>query len=281
MFLPWEKDRRKIRLLFIDGEGEGEQGGGGSTTTVEEGSDEAQQSSNGNDGRQQTEQHVPYERFSKVNREKQELAKIVDQYKKFGSVEDLAKQIARSKEISGSKRFTESEIKALEEDLKQVPAIAQMLEFAEGQKERETKLTTTFRSTAESKVSGFIKALGVEFKNNDEKRALELDAQAQMAERIRRTPGWMDRWNARDMSVVEDAWKSVKQYYGGFRRTQNAAIQANKLQSGSKPGANGAAPAGKKDDNGYPLTPEGKIDERAVLARASEKGFSRLKASEE
>lgn len=275
------KDYRKKYLLFVDGEGEGDQGAGGSAGVVEEGSDEGQQSSNGNGGQQQNSQHVPYERFSQVNQKNKELSAQLEAYKKFGGVDEVAKQLARSKELSTGKRFTESELKALKDDLLQVDVIKEASEFMSQQKEKETRLTTTFRSSAESKVSGYIKGLGAEFKNNDERRSLELDAQAQIAERIRRTPGWLDRWNARDMTVVEDAWKAVKPYYGGFRRTQNAAIQAGKLQPG-KVGSDGKAPVGGKvGDDGYPRDANGNIDERAVLSRSSERGFSRLKASEE
>jgi hypothetical protein len=268
-------------MLFAEGEGEGDQGAGGSTGVVDEGSAEGQQASNGDDGRQQNSQHVPYERFSEVTRKNKELAAKLASYEKLGGVDQVAKDLARAKELATGRRFTEAELKALKDDLLQVDVIKEASDFMKEQKEKETRLTSTFRTTAMGKVSTFIKGLGVEFKTVSEREALELDAQAQMAERIRRTPGWLDRWNSRDMTVVEDAWKAVKQYYGGLRRTQNAAIQANKLQT-NKVGSDGKAPSGgQKDNNGYPLTADGKIDERAVLARASERGFGRLKASEE
>ena len=91
---------------------------------------------------------------------------------------------------------------------------------------------------------------------------------------------WLARWKRNDMTVVTDAWNKVKGIYGWTRRSNNAEIQAKKLQQTSRPGPSGAAPAGSKGD-GIPRNAEGRIDERAVLAAASERGFARLKASEE
>lgn len=276
--LMFPVDHRKKYQLFVDGEGEGEQGGG-STGTVEEGSEEAQQSSNGS-GSQQRSQTIPYERFSQVNREKQELAKQVEAYKKFGSVEDLAKTIARSKELSTGHRFTDTEVKALEDDLKQVPAIKQMLEFVESQTAERTEISKQFINDAAGKVSTLVKELGFDLKNQDDRKLLEFDIQAVIAERIKQTPGWLARWKRNDMSVVTDAWNKVKGIYGWTRRSNNASIQANKLQQGSRPGASGAAPGDNKE-KGLPKTADGRIDERAVLAAAGDRAFARLKASEE
>jgi hypothetical protein len=271
----WDRDHRKRHLLFIDGE-EGDQGGGGGVVT-EEGSDEAQQAEKSGGGQQRS-SVIPYERFSQVNREKQELAKQVEAYKKFGSVEDLAKAIARSKEISGSKRFTETEVKALEEDLKQVPAIKQMLEYVESQTAERTEISKQFINDAASKVSVLTKELGLDLKDPKDRQLLEFDIQAVIAERIKQTPGWLARWKRNDMSVVTEAWNKVKGIYGWNRRSQNANRQASKLQPSSV-GSGGKALASSA--KGPPMTADGRIDERAVLAQASERGFARLKASEE
>ena len=82
-------DPRKKFVLSIEGEGDGSDAfvpGGGGTTTISEGEHQANgdgQQGNDSSGRSQ---QVPYERFSQVNREKQELAKQLEAYKKFGDI---------------------------------------------------------------------------------------------------------------------------------------------------------------------------------------------------
>jgi len=278
-FLHLEDPRKRFQLT-IEGEGEGDQGGG-STGVVEEGSDEAQQSSNGNNASQGRSQSIPYGRFAEVNRERQELAKQLEAYKKFGNVEDLAKQIARSKEISTGQRFTASEVKALEEDLKQVPELKKVFEYVNNQTAEREEIGKQFINDASVKVSSLVKELGFDLKNTDDRKLLEFDIQAVIAERIKQTPGWLARWKRNDMTVVTDAWNKVKGIYGWTRRSNNADIQAKKLQQTSRPGASGAVGKDGKSTDGVPRTPEGRVDERAVLAAASERGFARLKASEE
>jgi len=109
---------------------------------------------------------------------------------------------------------------------------------------------------------------------------LEFDIQAVIAERIKQTPGWLARWKRNDISVVTEAWQKVRGIYGWTRRSQNADIQAKKLQQ-NKVGSDGAAPKDGKGGDSIPRTPEGRVDERAVLSQAAERGFARLKASEE
>lgn len=267
----WERDPRKRHLLFI--EGEGESGGG---TITEEGQHEEVQQSEG-----QHSQSVPYDRFSQVNREKQDLAKQLEAYKKFGSIEDLAATIARSKELSSGTRFTATELKALEEDLKQVPALREAFDFIAQQKAATQEHSSQFANDAASKVSSLVKELGFDLKNDADRRSFEFDVQAAMADRIKRTPGWLGRWNRGDMSVVTDAWKVVRPFYSRNRVAQNASIQATKLNQGTKPGPNGAAPNNGQKDDGTPRTDDGRIDERAVLSKAADRGFARLMAAKE
>jgi hypothetical protein len=276
-FMCLDNPRKRFQLT-IEGEGEGEGAGG---VVIEEGSEEAQQSSNGSAGSQGRSQSIPYERFSQVNREKQELAKQLEAYKKFGSVEKLASEIARSKELTTGKRFTDAEVKALEEDLKQVPELKNVFEFVNEQKAEREEISKQFINDAAGKVSTLVKELGFDLKNPDDRKLLEFDIQAVIAERIKQTPGWLARWKRNDMSVVTDAWNKVKGIYGWTRRSNNADIQAKKLQQGARPGASGAVGKDGKPTDGIPRTAEGKVDERAVLAAASERGFARLKASEE
>lgn len=282
MFLKFlDIDLRKRKMLSIEGDGQGEgEGAGGGTGVIEEGQVHHEEGE-GQGGEQGKPQHVPYPRFAEVTRKNQELAKQLEAYKKFGDVESLAKTIARSKELSTGRRFTDSEVKALEDDLKQVPAIKQMLEFVESQTAERTEVSKQFVNDAATKVASLVKELGFDLKDPKDRQALEFDIQAVIAERIKQTPGWLARWKRNDISVVTEAWQKVRGIYGWTRRSNNAEIQAKKLQQ-NKLGSEGVAPNkdGKSGD-GIPRTPEGKIDERAVLAQAADRGFARLKASEE
>lgn len=281
MFNDVEELEFLLQHPFIGGDGEGEGDQGGGQTTVEEGSDEAQHSGDRSNGQQQHSQTVPYDRFSQVNREKQELAKQVEAYKKYGTVQDIERAIQRAKD--GGVRFTKAEQDSLDADLLAgSKSHKENTEFIKELRERETQAVKSFREdAAPARVSTLIKGLGVQWKNDQDRVSKERHAQSLIAEEIRTNQTYMQRWMNRDMSVVDDVWKVVKPYFDHFRRTQNATIQAGKLQN-SKVGSDGKAPVGsQKDSNGYPMTADGRIDERAVLARASEKGFSRLKASEE
>ena len=281
-FLCLDNPRKKY-VLSIEGDGGNDGGANGGGTVIDEGADTSQdhnQNQNNNEGQNRV-QHVPYERFSQVTRKNQELAKELAEYRKFGDTKTLAEQIARSKELSTGHRFTETEVKALEEDLKQVPALKQVFEFVQGQSAEREENSKQFVEAAASKVSTLIQSVGIDIKDPKERQQTEFDVQAIIAERIKQTPGWLSRWKRGDMSVVEEAFKRVSGVMGWKRRSTNANTQAKKTQQNSRPGFSGSAPQSNNDKDGYPRTPEGRIDERAVLARASEKGFARLKAGEE
>lgn len=267
----------------------GDSTGDGETDVLEEGALEAGGDGDGSAGGSQQRdangQVIPKYRFDQLNRRLKQMEAQLQAYSKHGSPEEIAASLDRFKKLSTGKTLTEDEITALEADFKQLPMFKGMVEYFESQKKTQTEESRRFLTKSKDRCySDYIKDLGWEPKDDEDRLKKGNLIQATVAEIIRMDPDLLSRWRRNDPNVMSDAFKIAKsEIFGGQRRSLNADKQRVK-QGGAKPVRDGrekASAASKTDDDdGVPRTKDGDVDERAILRRAANRGFARLQAAE-
>lgn len=246
--------------------------GGDETEVIEEGAETGEEG--GERGGQGREPMIPKYRLDAVSKRNAGLEAELKKYRAYGLPDELDTKLKRFEKLASGRSMTDDEIKAVEAELKQVPAIARMLERQEREEKERTEEGTRFLEKAKKHSVGYLKDLGLEPKEEAVKTRLVNIVQAAIAEVIRMDDDMYARWRRNDLTVMDDAFKLVKgELFSGLRRSQGAEKQRLKQGAGERPGERGKPPAQPK---GKAEAEDAPIDERAILKKAADRGFARL-----
>lgn len=216
---------------------------------------------------------IPYERFSQVLGELKAAKAQIEKYSQLGDPEKVAQSLARLKELEGRSPYTDNEIKAIEERLLHVPLLRKMVEFIESQERLQQESSSAFLQAMRQETASYMKELGLEFKDEAQRKRAQLQVEAILAETIKSDPSLLQRWRFNDKTVLRDAIRDAQGVLGLLRRTTNAQIQKSKAPI--KPVLS-RPPAPKESES--PKDPRDL--EREILDKAAEKGFAMLQERE-
>lgn len=233
------------------GEGEGK-GTEGDAPVLKKGEDGVYRDAEGN-------AFLPKTRFDEVNEKYQGLKTKFDAPKP-------APQPA-PQELSEDDKVLKEDLQRLFPELKALPT------FMQGVAQDQTTRIKQYTSNLEARCTELLGEVGIE--KTDAHRQ---DLEAILGDRIARDPKMFERFMARDVTVVDDAWKGVKSSLFGNRTAsqkqtadgQGAAKKKGQLPRSTKPGASmPGKPTEEKE-----ITSISQATER--LNQAHEAAFERL-----
>ena len=228
-------------------------------------------SENGRTASLPTTQTVPYHRFSEVNGKLKSLEAEMAEYKKYGDPKSLAEMKARYEEMSKGKRFTNSELSQIRNDM--FTAFPELKQYEEDRKTR----FENFVSTGEQRADKWMKDLGYHNAGDDDaakahNTKIHRLLQGVVAEFIAADESLVRRFKVGDSAVYDEAFGEVKKLLGlgNLKRQLDAQVLKTK-KAGAQPVNGGAIP--KPTGDGKPKS------DRDILDDAHEEAFAMLEAA--
>jgi hypothetical protein len=246
--------------LFIDGEGEGDEGAGeGSGGQVQVEGEQGDQSRAASD---KGEQMIPKSRFDEINN-------VLKQYKALGDIQGIQRMRERMEfmEKNPGKRYTDKEITDIENELTQVPAVAQAIRSSQRFNAYMERQTRNYTSEGTRQTEGFLKDMGRDV--TDRSRVALTNALCGI---IQSDEALMERFMGHDPSVFKEAFKYFQEGVSGGIPRKVPGMAEQQKKAGSKPGT--------KPTGGQPQKSKEPQSERDLLDEAGEAAFDTLLASE-
>jgi len=246
--------------LSADGEGEENEGvGGGSGDQVQVEGEAGDSSRAASD---KGEQMIPKSRFDEINN-------VLKQYKALGDIQGIQRMRDRMEfmEKNPGKRYTEKEIIDIENELSQVPAVAQAIRSAKQFNAYMERQTRNYTSEGTRQTEGFLKDMGRDV--TERSRVALTNALCGI---IQSDETLMERFMGHDPSVFKEAFKYFQEGVSGasLRKVPGMTEQQKKL---------GPKPVAKQGGNQAQRNKEPQ-SERDMLDEAGEAAFDTLLASE-
>ena len=246
--------------LFIDGEGEGNDGAGGDSG--EQVHVEGEQQDQSRAASDKGEQMIPKSRFDEINN-------ALKQYKALGDVQGIQRMRERMEfmEKNPGKRYTEKEITDIENELTQVPAVAQAIRSAKQFNAYMERQTRNYTSEGTRQTESFLKDMGREV--TERSRVALTNALCGI---IQSDEALMERFMGHDPSVFKEAFKYFQEGVTGAGPRKVPGLEQQQKKGGSKPVV--------KQGGNQPQRSKEPQSERDMLDEAGEAAFDTLLAHE-